>query len=78
MLIFGSLRSRRLEVVGTRKNVRARRRHACLPRARPLSLSPTTSKRLLCRLVIGLAKTTLKLLDLPITKLKIFDRAFKQ
>ena len=55
-----SLRSRRLEVVGTRKNGRARRRHArgeeapsplaCLPRARPLSLSPATSKRLLRRL----------------------------
>ena len=55
-----SLRSRRLEVVGTRKNGRAKRRHArgegapsplaCLPRARPFSLSPTTSKRLLRRL----------------------------
>ena len=33
----------------TRKNGRARRRHACLPRARPFSpgLSPTTTKRLL-------------------------------
>ena len=41
-----SLRSRRLEVVGTRKNGRARRRHACLPRERPFSLSPATSKRL--------------------------------
>ena len=55
-----SLRSRRLEVVGRRKHGRARRRHArgeeassplaCLPRARPFSLSPTTSKRLLRRL----------------------------
>ena len=45
-----NLRSRRLEVVGTRKNGRARRRHACLPRARPFSLLPTTSKRLLRRL----------------------------
>ena len=55
-----SLRSRRLEVVGPRKNWRARRRHAkgeeapsplaCLPRARPFSLSPATSKRLLRRL----------------------------
>ena len=53
-----SLRSRRLEVVDTRKNGRARRRHArgevaplaCLPRARPFSFSPTTSKRLLRRL----------------------------
>ena len=55
-----SLRSRRLEVVGTRKNGRARRRHArgeeapsplaCLPRARPFSLSPATSQRLLRRL----------------------------
>ena len=34
-----------LEVVGTRKNGHARGRHA-----RPFSLSPTTSKRLLCRL----------------------------
>ena len=55
-----SLRSRRLEVVGTRKNGRARRRHArgvnsllaCLPRARPFSLSLTTSKRLLRRLLM--------------------------
>ena len=56
----GSLRSRRLEVVGTRKSGRARRRHArgevapsplaCLPRARPFSISPTTPKRLLRRL----------------------------
>ena len=30
-----SLRSRHLEVVGTRKNVRARRRHLCLPLACP-------------------------------------------
>ena len=49
-----SLRSRRLEVVGTRKNGRARRRQArplaCLPCARPFSLSPITSKRLLRRL----------------------------
>ena len=42
-----SLRSRRLEVVGTRKKGRARRRRACLPRARPFCLSPTTSKCLL-------------------------------
>ena len=50
--VFCSLRSRRLEVVGTRINGRTRRRHAfaCLPRARPFSLSPTTSKRLLRRL----------------------------
>ena len=41
-----NLRSRRLEVVGTRKNGCARR-HACLPRARLFSLSPTSSKRLL-------------------------------
>ena len=46
-----SLRSRRLEVVDTRKNCRARRTPlACLPRARPFSLPPTTSKRLLRRL----------------------------
>ena len=36
--------------MGTRKNGRARRRHACLPRARQFSLSPTTSKRLQRRL----------------------------
>ena len=34
-----SLRSRRLEVVGTRKNGRGRRRHACLPRAPVLSFT---------------------------------------
>ena len=55
-----SLRSRGLEVVGTRKNGHARRRHArgevapsplaCFPRACPFSLSPTTSERLLRRL----------------------------
>ena len=39
-----------MEVVGTRKNGRPRRRLACLPRARPFSLSPNTSKRLLRRL----------------------------
>ena len=54
LLHIPSLRSRRLEVVGTRKNGRARRRHAtplaCLPRARPFSLSLATSKRLLRRL----------------------------
>ena len=62
-LAICSLRSRRLELVGTRKNARDRKRHAsgegaitpqsplaCLPRARPFSLSPTTSKRLLRRL----------------------------
>ena len=47
---FSSLRSRRLEVVGPRKNGRARRRHACLPRAHPFSVSPTTCKHLLRRL----------------------------
>ena len=48
-----SLRSRRLEVMGTRKNGRARRRHplACLPRAHPFSLSPAISKGLLRRLL---------------------------
>ena len=50
-----SLRSRRVKVVGTRKNGRVRGRHtrgnlACLPRARPFSLSLTTSQRLLRRL----------------------------
>ena len=39
-------------MVGTRKNGRARR-HACLPRARPSSLSPATSRRLLRRLKEG-------------------------
>ena len=49
-----SLRSRRLEVVvGTRKNRRARRRHACLPCTRPFSGS-TTSKRLLRRLSLAM------------------------
>ena len=33
----------RLEVVGAGKNGLARRRHACLPPARPFSLAPTTS-----------------------------------
>jgi len=45
-----SLRSRRLEVMGARKNGRAGRRHAWLPRGRPFSLAPTSSKRLLPRL----------------------------
>ena len=36
------LRSRRLKVVGTRKKGRARRRHACPPRAHPFFLSPAT------------------------------------
>ena len=49
---FPNLCGGRLEVVGTRKNARERRRHArgegaCLPRVRRFSLSPTTSKRLL-------------------------------
>ena len=48
-----SQRSRRLEIVATRKNVRERRRHACLPRARLFSLPPTTSKPLLRRLRIS-------------------------
>ena len=42
-----SLRSRRLEVVGTKKHL------ACLPRARPFSLSPANSKRLLRRLLLS-------------------------
>jgi len=51
-MIWYSLRSRRLEVLGERENGHARRRPSplacpCLPRARPFSLSPTTSKRLL-------------------------------
>ena len=54
---YPSLCSRCLEVVGKRKNGRARRRHArgegaCLPQGRPFSLSPTTSKHLLRRLWI--------------------------
>ena len=56
---LSSLPSRRLEVVGTKKK-RAREKEtreapsplACLPRACPFSLSPTTSKRLLRRLVL--------------------------
>ena len=46
--VLFSLRGRRLEVVGTRKNARARE-----TRLRPFSLSPTTSKRLLHRLRIA-------------------------
>ena len=57
--LLASLRSRHLEVVGTRKKGRARRRHACLPRARPFSLTPTTSKRLLRRLIISLRESFL-------------------
>ena len=45
-----SLCSRRLEVVSERENERAQGRHACLL-ARPFFLLPTTSKRLLRRLV---------------------------
>ena len=45
--------------MGTRKKGRARGRHACLPRARPFSLSPTTSKRLLRRLIISLRESFL-------------------
>ena len=57
--LLASLRSRRLELVGTRKNGRARRRHARPPRARPFSVSPTTSKRLLRRPVISLLESFL-------------------
>ena len=54
-----SLRSRRLEVAGERENEHARGRHArgatsplaCLLLARPFFLVPTTSKRLLRRLI---------------------------
>ena len=61
MYVKCSLRNGRLEVVGTRKKGRARRHArgeapsplACLPRARPFSLLPTTSKRLLRRLCEG-------------------------
>ena len=40
-MAISSLGSRRLEVMGTRKNERERRRHArgCLPRARPFSFA---------------------------------------
>ena len=52
--VLFSLRGRRLEIVGTRKNAREREtRVTCLPRARLFSLSPTTSKRLLHRLRIA-------------------------
>ena len=63
---LGSLRSRRLEIVGARKNGRAREREtrgenelapsllACLPLARPFFLEPTTCKRLLGRLPVGI------------------------
>ena len=60
----------RLEVVGTRKNGRARRRHArrhaCLPRACPFSLSPTTSKRLLRRLAADVITVLQGIFQLPI------------
>ena len=71
---FTSLRSRRLEVVGTRKNGRARRHprgHACLPRARPFSLSPTTSKRLLRRLGFHLQILSLSLIKVVFTLYRI-------
>ena len=42
-----SLRSRRVELVGARKNGRVRARHARLPLARLFFLALTTSKRLL-------------------------------
>ena len=61
-----SLRSRRLQVVGERENGRARGRHACplaCLLARPFFLVPTTSKRLLRRLV----KATLNTLRLKQT-----------
>ena len=45
------LRSRRLEVVGARKNRRTRGRLASLALARPFFLVPTSSKRLLRRLL---------------------------
>ena len=68
---FTSLRSRRLEVVGTRKNRRPRSRnargHACLPRARPFSLSLTTSKRLLRRLGFHLQIFSLSLIKAVFT-----------
>ena len=62
-LIFTSLRSRRLEVVGTRKNGRARRRHASLPRAcarslfrpRPLLPSACYASYIFTRKVVHLA-----------------------
>ena len=45
-----SLRSSLLEVVGARRDGRARGRHVCLPRERLFFLAPTSSKRVLCRL----------------------------
>ena len=51
VLFCPSLR-RRLEVEGTRKNGRARRRQSP-SRARPFYLSPTASKRLLRRLILS-------------------------
>ena len=66
-----SPRSRRLEVVGTRKNRRARSRHACLPRARPFSLSPTTSKRQLRRLILDRPCKPIAFLPFSLLKLHI-------
>ena len=57
-------------MVGTRKNGRARRHargHACLPRPRPFSLSPTTSKRLLRRLGFHLQIFSLSLIKAVFT-----------
>ena len=51
--LVSSLRSRRLEVAGERENGRARGRHACLLLVRPFFLVPTTSKRLLRRLLVS-------------------------
>ena len=44
--VFGSLRSRRLQVVGTRKNGRARRRHARGEEAHPLRVSLARARSL--------------------------------
>ena len=41
---YASLHSRRLEVVGARKNVHARGEGACLPLVRAFFLAPTTSR----------------------------------
>ena len=40
-----SLRSRRLEVVGVRKNEPARGRHACVPLAHPFFAGPVTQAK---------------------------------
>ena len=54
----GSLRSRRLEAVGTKKKTGAREGDTRVSLARTFSLSATTSKRLLRRLAKGVSRSS--------------------